>query len=97
MFQGSYDIFARGLEGGFYLGSQLVANGGHVSQVSWKQVGANVLGGAAAGAVAGATGGLSLFGNAALADATAGGVATVVGTLVTGPPRETTTFSTQMR
>ena len=54
------------VEGGWNLGSQLYTNGGHLSGVSWSEVGANALGGAVAGGIAGATGGLSLLGEAAV-------------------------------
>ena len=71
------------VEGGWNLGSQLYQNGGHLGDVSWGQVGANALGGAAAGALAVATGGGSLLGSALLGDAVAGAGATTVGGIVT--------------
>ncbi len=66
------------VEGSWDLGSQLYQNGGDWSQVSWREVGANTLGGAATGAIAVATGGSSL-----LADALGGGVANTAGQMVT--------------
>jgi len=65
-------------EGGWNLGSQLISNGGNLGQVSWSQVGANAAGGAVAGAITGATGGLGLIG-----DALVGAGANVVGGAVT--------------
>lgn len=66
------------VEGGWNLGSQVFSNGGHVSDVNWKEVGANALGGAVAGALAGATGGGSL-----LAEAAVGAGSNVAGGIVT--------------
>jgi len=71
------------VEGGFDLGKQLYNNGGQFSQVSWGEVGANVVGGAVAGAIAGATGGASLVANAAVGDVVAGVTSGVVGGVVT--------------
>jgi RHS repeat-associated protein len=49
------------LGGVWNLGSQLYHNGGHISQVSGREVLANIAGGAVSGAIAGATGGTSLL------------------------------------
>jgi RHS repeat-associated protein len=66
------------VEGGWNLGTQLYSNGGDLGAVSWKEVGANALGGAVTGAIAGATGGGSL-----LFDAAVGAGANVAGGIVT--------------
>jgi RHS repeat-associated protein len=66
------------VEGGFDLGKQLWNNGGHLGDVSWKEVGANAAGGAVAGAIAGATGGASL-----IIDAAAGATGNIAGGIVT--------------
>ena len=71
------------VEGGFDLGKQLYSNGGDLSGVSWREVGANALGGAVAGALAVATGGASLVENAVIGDVLAGGTSNVVGGIVT--------------
>jgi RHS repeat-associated protein len=71
------------VEGGWSLGSQLIKNGGNLSDVSWGEVGANVLGGATAGALTVATGGASLLGSALLGDAVAGAGASAAGGIVT--------------
>jgi hypothetical protein len=65
--------------GGFDLGEQLYNNGGSLSKVSWREVGANALGGAVAGALAVATAGTLLVENAVVGDIAAGGTANVVG------------------
>src|SRR5207244_22551 len=58
------------VQGGWNLGTQLYHNGGHISQVSGREVAANFVGGAVSGAIAGATGGASLLVTATI---TAGG------------------------
>ena len=70
-------------EGGFDLGKQLYNNGGDFSTVNYREVGANALGGAVAGALAVATGGASLVESAIVGDIAAGGTANVVGSIVT--------------
>jgi len=71
------------VEGGFDLGKQLYHNGGSLSGVSWKEVGANAAGGFVAGAIAGATGGASIVADALIGDVVAGGTSNVVGGIVT--------------
>jgi RHS repeat-associated protein len=71
------------IEGGFDLGKQLYNNGGSLSDVSWREVGANALGGAVTGGLAVATGGTSLVANAVIGDVLAGATANVVGGIVT--------------
>jgi hypothetical protein len=66
------------VEGGWNLGSQLVNNGYSLGNVNWRDVGANALGGAVTGAIAGATGGTSL-----LAEAAVGAGANAAGGIVT--------------
>jgi len=67
------------VEGGYDFGKQLYNNGGHLSKVSWGEVGANAAGGAVAGALAVATGGASLVESALVGDIAAGGTANLVG------------------
>jgi hypothetical protein len=55
-------------EGGFDFGKQLYNNGGDLSAVNYREVGANALGGAEAGALAVATGGASLVESAVVGD-----------------------------
>jgi hypothetical protein len=71
------------VEGGFDFGKQLYNNGGDLSKVNYREVGANALGGAVAGALAVATGGASLVESAVVGDIAAGGTANVVGGIVT--------------
>jgi RHS repeat-associated protein len=71
------------VEGGFDFGKQLYNNGGDLSAVNYREVGANALGGAVAGALAVATGGASLVESAVVGDIAAGGTANVVGGIVT--------------
>ena len=71
------------VEGGFDLGKQLWNNGGHLGDVSWREVRANTLGGAVAGGLAVATGGASLVESAVIGDIAAGGTANIVGGIVT--------------
>ena len=70
------------VEGGFDLGKQWLQKGS-LSEVSWKEVGANALGGAVAGAVAVATGGASLVGSAVADNIIGSTVGNVVGGVVT--------------
>jgi len=56
------------IEGGFDLGKQLYNNGGSLSNVNWREVGADTLGGAVTGGLAVATGGTSLVANAVIGD-----------------------------
>lgn len=65
------------VEGGLDLGHQLFQNGGHLSDVSWKQVGAKAAGGAVEGALAGAT-----LGGTLLLDIAVGATSTAVGGIV---------------
>jgi RHS repeat-associated protein len=71
------------IEGGFDLGKQLYNNGGSLSNVNWREVGADTLGGAVTGGLAVATGGTSLVANAVIGDVLAGATANVVGGIVT--------------
>jgi hypothetical protein len=63
--------------------TQLYRNGGHLSTVSWREVGASTVGGAISGALAVATGGTSLFESAVVGDIVAGGTSNIVGGIVT--------------
>jgi RHS repeat-associated protein len=71
------------VQGGFDLGKQLYNNGGSFSKVSWGEVGANTVGGAVTGALAGATGGASLLESAVVGDLAAGTTSSIVGGIVT--------------
>ena len=70
-------------EGGFDLGKQLYNNGGDFSSVNYREVQANAVGGAVAGALAVATGGTSLVESAIVGDIVAGGFGNTVGGIVT--------------
>ena len=71
------------VEGGFDLGKQFINNGYTFKGTNWREVGANILGGAVAGAIAGATGGASIVENALVGDIVAGGTSGVAGGIVT--------------
>jgi RHS repeat-associated protein len=71
------------VEGGFDLGKQLYNNGGNLSGVSWREVGANTLGGAVAGGLAVATGGASLVESAVVGDVAGSITGNLVGGVVT--------------
>ena len=71
------------VEGGFDLYKQLSKPGASLSTVDLKELGANVAGGAVAGALAVATGGASLVESAIVGDIAAGGTANIVGGVVT--------------
>jgi RHS repeat-associated protein len=76
-------LIGGAIEGSVDLAVQLSNNGGHISQVSWKEVGANAAGGAVTGALAGSTGGLSLLGSAVAGDAFVSVSSGVIGGTVT--------------
>lgn len=64
-------------------GKQLIAHGGDISQVSGREVLANIAGGAFAGALAVATGGSSLVESGVVGDIIAGGTSNLIGGIVT--------------
>lgn len=65
------------------LSKQVYNNGGSFSSVSWREVGAETLGGAVTGGLAVATGGTSLIESAAIKSVLAGATSAVVGGIVT--------------
>jgi RHS repeat-associated protein len=71
------------IEGGVDLYNQLSKPGASLSTINGKELGAHVLGGAVAGALAVATGGASLVESAVVGDIAAGGTANIVGGVVT--------------
>jgi RHS repeat-associated protein len=73
------------VQGGFDLGKQLYNNGGNLDlgKKGWEEVGANFVGGALTGALAGATGGASLVESAVVGDLAAGATSSIVGGIAT--------------
>jgi len=72
-------IIGGAIEGSINLGTQLISNGYNVQNVNWTSVGAATAGGVVAGALAGATGGVTLLGSEVVGEAVVGALTTTIG------------------